>query len=181
MYYVKDIKVLKVHTERFFDIYDRIPLIKNGPDTMELTEELSGNIEFHNVTFGYTADQFVLNNIDITIVDGQVTALVGKSGQGKTTLANLVPRFYDPVEGYITIGKWDVRQLNLQSLRRQVGFVQQEPFLFFGTIFENIALDRTDVTPWQVQEAAKIAFADGFIRELPEGYNTQYSFKKDIC
>lgn len=170
---IKDIKVLKVHTERFFDIYDRIPLIKNGPDTIELTEELSGNIEFHKVTFGYTADQFVLNNIDITIVDGQVTALVGKSGQGKTTLANLIPRFYDPVEGYVTIGKWDVRQLNLQSLRRQVGFVQQEPFLFFGTIFENIALDRTDVTPWQVQEAAKIAFADGFIRELPEGYNTQ--------
>jgi len=168
----RDLQVTLVHANRFFELYDLTPKIRNFPHAHELPS-VRGKIGFHNVTFSYDGSDPVLQNIDIEIAAGQTVALVGKSGVGKTTFVQLIPRFYEPQSGTITIDGYDIREVKLESLRRQIGFVHQEPFLFYGTIFENITFGKPDATQWEVKQVAKVANAHEFIKQLPHGYETQ--------
>src|SRR5699024_6039678 len=114
----------------------------------------------------------VLRHVDLTIHPGESLALVGPSGGGKTTLCNLIPRFYDVTSGQILIDGQDVRKVTLKSLRQAIGVVQQDVYLFSGTVAENIAYGKPGATPDEIVAAAKLAGADGFIRELKDGYDT---------
>ncbi len=133
---------------------------------------LRGEITFANVNFHYKAGEPVLKAINLTVQPGEVIALVGSSGAGKTTLVNLVPRFYDPVEGAILVDGVNLRDLDLKSYRKQMGIVPQETVLFTGTIYENIAYGRMNATRQEIEMAAIAANAHNFIRELPDGYQT---------
>ncbi len=158
--------------ERFFEVMDVVPAIQNAPAAAPLTK-VSGNIQFSNVTFRYSAEnETVLHNMDLTVEAGQCVALVGPSGGGKTTISSLIPRFYETQEGTITIDGTDIRNLTLESLRDNIGMVQQDVYLFSGSVFENIAYGKLDATPEEVYAAAKLAGADEFIRQLPNGYDT---------
>ena len=160
-----------VHIQRFTDIYNLRPDIYNDPkrDPLIITK---GSIIFNQVSFAYK-DELILKNISLAFQAGCITAVVGKSGNGKTTLVQLIPRLYDPQAGTITIDNQNIEQVSLSSLRNQIGFVQQDPFLFYGTVKENIAIGRPQCEMWRIEEAAKIADAHEFIRTLPEGYDTQ--------
>lgn len=160
-----------VHIQRFTDIYDLRPDIYNDPK-LEPLIITKGSIVFNQVSFAYK-DELVLKNISLAFQAGCITAVVGKSGNGKTTLVQLIPRLYDPQAGTITIDNQKIEQVSLSSLRKQIGFVQQDPFLFYGTIKENIAIGYTQYAMWRIEEAAKIADAHEFIQALPEGYDTQ--------
>ena len=160
-----------VHIQRFTDIYDLRPDIYNDPK-LEPLIITKGSIVFNQVSFAYK-DELVLKNISLAFQAGCITAVVGKSGNGKTTLVQLIPRLYDPQAGTITIDNQKIEQVSLSSLRKQIGFVQQDPFLFYGTIKENIAIGHTQYAMWRIEEAAKIADAHEFIQALPEGYDTQ--------
>ena len=122
------------------------------------------------MTFEYAAGRPVLHDIDLELEPGRTVALIGHTGSGKTTLATLVPRFYDATEGRITIDGVDVRDVKLQSLRREIGIVAQDPFLFSATVRENIAFGRADATDEEVERAARLAQAHDFIAALPDGY-----------
>jgi ABC-type multidrug transport system fused ATPase/permease subunit len=124
------------------------------------------------VGFRYAVGDTVLEGIDLDVAPGTVAALVGPTGVGKTTLAMLIPRFYDVVEGTITLDGYDIRDLTLESLRRQISIVLQDVFLFHGTVRENILFGRLDATEGEMIEAAKVANAHEFIVQLPEGYDT---------
>ncbi|HVN51980.1 MAG TPA: ABC transporter ATP-binding protein, partial [Acidimicrobiales bacterium] len=157
--------------ERVLDILDTNPLITEKPDAMELPPVL-GDVRFEGVRFGYTADQAVLDDFDLHVAPGEVVALVGASGSGKSTVTALLPRFYDVGAGRITIDGVDVRDTTLDSLRRQVGVVFEEAFLFSDSVRANIAYARPDATSDDIVAAAVAAGADGFIRDLPDGYDT---------
>lgn len=134
-------------------------------------DQVHAHLELKGVTFRYPeTDREVLASVDLDIPAGSVVALVGRSGAGKTTLCNLVARFYDPSEGCVLLDGRDLRDIQLQSYRNLLGIVEQDVFLFDGTIAENIGYGRKQATLEQIQEAAKLAAADGFIRELPQGY-----------
>lgn len=134
-------------------------------------EQVQAHLEFKGVTFRYPeTEREVLAGVDLDIPAGAVVALVGRSGAGKTTLCNLVARFYDPSEGCVLLDGQDLRDIQLQSYRNLLGIVEQDVFLFDGTIAENIGYGRRQASLEQIQEAAKLAAADGFIRELPQGY-----------
>ena len=134
-------------------------------------DQVHAHLELKGVTFRYPeTDREVLASVDLNIPAGSVVALVGRSGAGKTTLCNLVARFYDPSEGCVLLDGRDLRDIQLQSYRNLLGIVEQDVFLFDGTIAENIGYGRKQATLEQIQEAAKLAAADGFIRELPQGY-----------
>ena len=136
-------------------------------------EEVEGKIQFRHVSFEYPDDHMpVLSGIDLTIRPGEKVALVGPSGGGKTTLCNLIPRFYDPTEGEILLDGQDIRHLTLQSLRENVGVVQQDVYLFSGSVYENIVYGRPDASYEEVIEAAKLSGAHDFITELKDGYDT---------
>ena len=160
-----------VHIQRFMDIYDLRPNIYNDPK-LEPLIITKGSIVFNQVSFAYK-DELVLKNISLEFQAGCITAVVGKSGNGKTTLVQLIPRLYDPQAGTITIDNQKIEQISLSSLRKQIGFVQQDPFLFYGTVKENIAIGHTQCPMWRIEEAAKITDAHEFIQALPEGYDTQ--------
>src|SRR6476619_3428655 len=130
-----------------------------------------GEIRFEGVTFGYAEGRPVLEEIELALAPGRTVALIGHTGSGKTTLASLVPRFYDATEGRITIDGVDVRDVKLQSLRREIGIVAQDPFLFSATVRENIAFGRADATDEEVERAARLAQAHDFIDALPDGYD----------
>jgi subfamily B ATP-binding cassette protein MsbA len=130
-------------------------------------------VAFHRVSFGYEPERLVLREVTFTAKMGEIVAIVGTSGAGKTTLVNLIPRFYDPISGAITIDGVDVARATLPSLRQQMGIVTQETILFDDTIFNNIAYGQGDVPPEQVMAAARIANATEFIEALPEGYQTR--------
>lgn len=133
---------------------------------------MNGKVEFSSVSFAYQPERPVLQNLSLFVLPGEMIALVGASGAGKTTLVNLIPRFYDPQSGDILIDGINVRDVSLRSLRRQIGIVPQETTLFSGTIAQNIAFGQLDFDLEAVKEAAKIANAHQFISQFPEGYNT---------
>ena len=158
--------------ERFFEIMDTPVEITDAPDARDLTVS-RGGIEFRDVSFEYPDDHNkVLRHVDLTIHPGESLALVGPSGGGKTTLCNLIPRFYDVTSGQILIDGQDVRKVTLKSLRQAIGVVQQDVYLFSGTVAENIAYGKPGATQDEIMAAAKLAGADGFIRELKDGYDT---------
>ena len=158
--------------ERFCEIMAIEPDIadKEGAETLE---NVRGDIKFENVSFAYNENtDMVLSNVDLDVAAGSYTAIVGSSGAGKTTLCSLIPRFYDVTDGSIKLDGHDVRDVTLKSLRRQIGIVQQDVYLFAGTVYENILYGRPDATEEEVMEAAKNANAHEFIMSLPDGYNT---------
>jgi subfamily B ATP-binding cassette protein MsbA len=134
--------------------------------------KFKGNIEFDRVTFSYEEGQPVLKDVSFSIKGGQVAAIVGPSGTGKTTIISLIPRFYDPQSGTIKIDGKDIREYKLKSLREQISFVLQDTLLFHATVMDNIAYGKPDATPQQVIRAAKLANAHAFIEKMPEGYDT---------
>lgn len=159
-------------TERIFEVLDQDVEIADAPDAVRMPD-MKGEIEFRNVTFGYEPINPVLKEVDLHVRPGEMIGLVGHSGAGKTTLINLICRFYDVTEGQILIDGVDVRKICLQDLRSQIGVVLQEPFLFSGTIMENIAYAKRDATREEVIRAAKAANAHEFIMKLPDGYDSQ--------
>ncbi|MCI8881009.1 MAG: ABC transporter ATP-binding protein [Clostridiaceae bacterium] len=159
--------------ERFFEIMDEKPDITE-PENAVVLSHARGDIQFENVSFAYADDPAhpILANLTLNIEAGSSVALVGPSGGGKTTICNLIPRFYDVTAGRLTIDGHDVRSLSLGSLRRSIGIVQQDVYLFSGTIFENILYGRPTATREEVIEAAKRAGAHEFILHTPDGYDT---------
>ncbi len=158
--------------ERFCEIMDVQPDVNDAPGAKELTG-VKGDVTFDHVSFHYNDnDRIVLADINETVKAGDKIALVGPSGGGKTTFCNLIPRFYDVSGGRILIDGQDIAGLTQRSLRENIGMVQQEVYMFSGTIYENIAYGLPGATREQVETAAKQAGADGFIRELPDGYDT---------
>lgn len=136
---------------------------------------ISGRIRFENVTFGYgdVEEDIVLNSINIHIPEGKTLALVGPSGGGKTTLASLIPRFYEVEQGRITIDEIDIRDFDLGFLRRQIGIIQQDVFIFAGTIGENLAIAKPEASQQELIDALKKAEAWEFVSDLPSGLDTQ--------
>ncbi|MDO4648772.1 MAG: ABC transporter ATP-binding protein [Eubacteriales bacterium] len=158
--------------ERFREIMDIEPDIQDAPNAREL-KDVQGNISFENVSFRYKENNTdVLNHINLNVTAGSYVALVGSSGAGKTTLCSLIPRFYDVTGGVVRIDGQDVRDVTLKSLRDQIGIVQQDVYLFAGTIFENIAYGKPNATEEEVIQAAKNANAHEFIMSFPDGYQT---------
>jgi len=157
--------------ERIFEVID-VPIdIEDKPDAIDL-EEIDGSIKFEDVTFGYLPDQPILKNINFEVKPGETVALVGPTGSGKTSTTALVHRFYDIWEGSVKVGGHDVRDVTQDSLGKHVSMVLQEPFLFSGTIFENIIYNKTDATREDVVAAAQAVGAHEFIMKLPDGYDT---------
>ena len=158
-------------TTRILDLLDVTPGIASGPrDPGE--EARTQDLCFEAVRFQYASGGEVLAGVDLTFEAGRTTALVGSTGSGKTTVVKLLLRFYDPTGGSVRLGSHDLRELDLHAYRGQVGLVSQEVFLFHGTVRENIAYGRPEATDEEVREAARVAEADGFIDELPQGYDT---------
>ena len=157
---------------RFLDVVETEPEIVDAEDAEPL-ENIKGHVRYEHVSFHYNDDDsLVLDDVSFDIQAGKSIALVGASGSGKTTICSLLPRFYDVSEGRITIDGKDVRKLTLQSLREQIGLVQQDVYLFCGSIRENIAYGRPDASMEEIIEAAKKANIHEFIMELPDGYET---------
>ncbi len=158
--------------QRIFEVMD-VPIeIRDRPGAIEV-DEGDGSIEFRGVTFGYVPDQPVLRDIDFTARPGETVALVGPTGSGKTSITALAHRFYDVWEGQVLVGGHDVRDVSQDSLGRHIGMVLQEPFLFSGTIEENIRYHQPGVSREQVERAARTVGAHGFIMRLPDGYRTE--------
>jgi len=157
--------------KRFIEIMDIKPDIVDAEDAIEV-EKLKGDIVFDSVTFSYDNKKTVLSNINLYIKAWETIAIVGPSGAGKTTLCNLLPRFYDIDDGKILIDGIDIRKIKIKSLRKNIGMVQQDVFLFSGTIRENIAYGNPNATEEEIINAAKAANAHDFIMELPDGYDS---------
>jgi ATP-binding cassette subfamily B protein len=157
---------------RFTEMIDTEPEVKNAPDAIK-APPLRGDIQLENVSFSYENSKRVLQGIDLEINAGETVAFVGPSGAGKTTICSLVPRFYDVDGGAVTIDGIDVRQMTKESLRSQIGIVQQDVFLFTGTLKENIAYGMLDASDEEIAEAARRAHLEEFIHSLPDGYETQ--------
>ncbi len=156
---------------RIFQLLDEEPEIVEKPDARPLPR-VKGRVEIQNVTFRYQTGEIVLDNVSVTAEPGETVAIVGRSGAGKTSLVNLIPRFYDPLEGRVLIDGIDVRDVTLDSLRSQIGIVLQDTFLFNDTVRNNIRYGRLDATDEEVEDAARRAYADEFIQELPDKYET---------
>ncbi len=159
--------------ERFLQIMDADIEIFDEEGAVPL-ENPEGRIEFRDVTFSYPDDgeNVVLRNLNLSILPGEKVAIVGPSGGGKTTLCNLIPRFYDVTSGEILLDGTDVRHFTLKSLRGSIGMVQQDVYLFSGTVYDNIVYGKPEASRQEVEEAARRAGADEFIRQLPDGYDT---------
>ena len=157
---------------RFLDVVETEPEIVNAPNA-ESIDEVNGHVSYENVSFHYSDDDTpVLSNVTFDIPAGKSVALVGPSGSGKTTICSLLPRFYDVTGGRVTIDGKDVRDLTLESLRNQIGLVQQDVYLFCGSIKENIAYGKPGASMKEIEEAARKANIHDFIMELPDGYDT---------
>ena len=156
--------------ERIFDIMDTIPEVKDDPNAIVLSK-LLGKVAFENVYFSY-GNRMILSDINLEVKPGQIIALIGATGSGKTSLVNLIPRFYDPSKGLIKVDDTDIRKLTLSSLRSQIGIVLQDSTLFADTIRNNICFGCEGATSNEVEDAAKAAQAHEFIVNLPQGYDT---------
>ena len=157
--------------ERVFRVLDEEPESADAPDASSL-EDVEGNVTLDDVTFGYTEKKTILKNVSVDVKAGQTVAIVGPTGAGKTTIINLLMRFYDVNSGSIMLDGTDIRQIMRDPLRRAYTMVLQDTWLFHGTVYENIAYGRDDATFDDVREAAKAARIDSFIESLPDGYNT---------
>ncbi len=158
--------------ERVSELLNEQPTVVEAPDARELPTPIQGAIAFHDVSFWYNEGEPVLEHINLEIPAHGVVALMGPTGVGKTTLASLIPRFYDVCEGSITLDGYDLRALKLEYLRRQISIVLQDVFLFHGTARENILFGKPDATEEEVLRAAQVANAHDFIMRLPNGYDT---------
>jgi ATP-binding cassette subfamily B protein len=157
--------------KRYLEIMETDPEIADAPDAVSLSS-VRGDIRFEGVTFGYESSRTILNNIHLSIRAGETVAFVGPSGAGKTTICSLLPRFYEVEQGSITVDGIDIRDVQLRSLRKHIGIVQQDVFLFSGTIRDNIAYGDLHATDHQIWEAARRASLDDLIRSLPDGMET---------
>ncbi|MBO0992159.1 ABC transporter ATP-binding protein [Bacillus sp. SD088] len=158
--------------KRFRDLIDQEPEVQDRPNAVAI-DYLRGNISFEDVHFQYDEHKEVLKGIDLNIRTGETVAFVGPSGAGKTTICSLIPRFYDVNKGAIKIDGIDIRDMTKHSLRSQIGIVQQDVFLFTGTILENIAYGKQNASEEEIREAARKAHLEDFIDSLPEGFETQ--------
>ena len=158
--------------ERVFELIDTPSEVAEPESPIPLPERLQGVVQFNDVSFHYVSSLPVLQQIDFEISPGETVALVGATGSGKTTIVSLLMRFYDTQGGSITIDGYDIRKMSLKALRDQIGLVRQEPFLFNGTVRENIAYGDLSASDDQIIAAARAACADDFVRQLPEGYET---------
>ncbi|MBQ7284555.1 MAG: ABC transporter ATP-binding protein [Oscillospiraceae bacterium] len=156
---------------RFKEVTDIVPDIQDKPNAINL-DEVKGEIAFNNVSFKYNNDEQVLKDVSLTIESGKTIALVGPSGGGKTTICSLIPRFYDVTSGSITLDGTDVKDIKQKSLRQKIGIVQQDVYMFYGTIRDNIGYGKAGATDEEIIEAAKKANIHDFIISLPDGYNT---------
>ncbi|MEE1372383.1 MAG: ABC transporter ATP-binding protein, partial [Parolsenella sp.] len=157
---------------RFIEILETVPDIVDAPNAKPL-EVSAGHIRYSDVHFSYDGEEEVIRGLDLDIAPGETIALVGPSGGGKSTTCSLLPRFYDVAAGSIEIDGQDVRSVTQKSLREAVGIVQQDVYLFDGTIAENIAYGRPGATAEEIREAARLANADAFVSAMPDGYDTQ--------
>ncbi len=160
-----------VHTKRFFEIYNLQPAIQDRADLPRL-QHVQGEIAFHDVSFSYDGYNWILRQVNLTIPAAATVALVGRSGSGKSTLAKLIPRFYDPGEGYLSIDGKDIRTYQLKSLRHQIGFAMQGSIMFQGSILENLTFGR-DIPLNDVEDAARVAYIHDYVAALPKGYQTE--------
>lgn len=158
--------------KRFLELIEQDPEVQDRPNALNVSH-LNGDIEFENVSFRYDEHKSVLENINLSIKAGETVAFVGPSGAGKTTICSLIPRFYDVNEGAISIDGLNIQDVTMQSLRSQIGIVQQDVFLFTGTIRENIAYGKKEASEEEIQDAARKAHLEDFISSLPDGYDTQ--------
>lgn len=158
--------------ERIVEVIESTPEEPDLPDAKEL-DTVEGYVEFRNVSFQYPSGGPVLKDISIKVKPGDIVALVGRSGAGKTSLVNLIPRLYDPTKGRILVDGHDVRKISRDSLRRQISIVLQDPFLFNGTVRENISYARPEASEEEIVEAARASYAHGFINNLANGYDTE--------
>ncbi len=158
--------------ERVFEIIDTEPDVQDDPDPVDIGE-LQGRIEFRDVTFGYVPHKPVLHDINLVVAPGEMVGLVGRSGAGKSTMINLICRFYDADDGQVLIDDVDIRKIRLKDLHGQIGVVLQETFLFSGTIAENVAYGKPDASRFEIIKATKAANAHDFIVAFPDGYDTQ--------
>jgi ATP-binding cassette, subfamily B, multidrug efflux pump len=159
--------------QRISEVLDVPVDVRDRPGALELSPETDGSVEFRNVTFGYTPGQPILRNVSFKVRPGETVALVGPTGSGKTSAMALVHRFYDVWDGAVLVGGHDVRDLTQESLGRQIAMVLQEPFLFSGTVLENIRYHKTDATRADVEQAARAVGAHDFIMQLADGYDTE--------
>ncbi|MBO5036347.1 MAG: ABC transporter ATP-binding protein [Clostridia bacterium] len=168
---VEDVQTSLAGARRVAEVLDSESEIQQSPDAYDL-ENIEGNISFENVSFDYINGEHVLNDISFTVKKGEMIALVGPTGVGKTTIVSLLERFYDPLAGRVCIDGHDIKDVTLQSLRKNISLVLQDVFLFNGTIEENIAYGVENCTREEVIAAAKAASADEFISKMPKGYDT---------
>lgn len=159
-------------TERIFELLDTKPDIKDEAGSYELAE-IEGYVEFKDLKFYYEKEKPVLEMVNFDVKPGETIALVGPTGAGKSTIVNLISRFYDPVEGEVLIDGHDIKGVTLNSLRKQMGVMLQDSFIFSGTIMDNIRYGKLDASDEEVMEAAKVVNAHGFIMEMEKGYDTE--------
>src|SRR5438874_9306580 len=157
---------------RCFEILDSRDDVVDSSNAIAI-EKTNGAISFQSVSFGYESDREILSNVNLEIAPNQIIALVGGTGAGKSTLLSLVPRFYDPTAGRLTLDARDIREVTKKSLRQQIAIVLQDTLLFSTTVRENIAYGRPDATEEEIRHAARRAQADEFISQLPNGYESQ--------
>ncbi len=169
--FYNQILTASANMERIFEIMDTVSEIQDKPGASELPP-IQGRVTFDSVTFGYNAEKTVLNKVSFDIMPGQTVALVGPTGAGKSTVVNLISRFYDVTGGSVSIDGHDVRDVKLDSLRRQMSVMMQDSFIFSGTIMDNIRYGRLDATDEEVIQAAKTVYAHDFIMAMEKGYDT---------
>ncbi|PKR78474.1 multidrug ABC transporter ATP-binding protein [Halalkalibacillus sediminis] len=166
-------------SERIFEFLDEQPNVEEKENPTRI-EQMEGHIEFDQVQFAYDEDRIALHEISLEMKAGQTVALVGHTGSGKSTIANLISRFYDPTKGAVKIDGHDLRDLKLEDVRQSISVVLQDTFIFSGTIMENIRFGRPDASDEEVMDAAKVVGADGFIQRLASGYETEVEERGNI-
>ncbi len=160
-------------TDRIFEILDIKPVVENNKNGVQILDNIDGELDFRNVSFSYDKDTQVLKNINLKVKPGESIAFVGPTGAGKTTMVNLISRFYDPTEGKILLDGHDLRDIDLENLRTHMGIMLQDTFLFSTTIYENIKYGKLDATKEEIIKASKTVGLHDFIKSLEKGYDTE--------